>query len=208
MRWPDFELDPARPVFLLSPGHGIDTAGKRSPGKKTPDDGRPGIVEYEFNRDIARRVARAATVRGIQVIDLVPQEMNIPLRERVRRANDIHEHTPAVFFAIHANASGGGGWSRARGARVFVAPVSSQASRELARSFNARIQERVPEFRGYSRVREAGFFELKRTKMPAILTENGFMTSRYDCAVLESEAGREAIALAHVDTMLDYLGDQ
>ena len=35
---------------------------------------------------------------------------------------------------------------------------------------------------------------------------NGFMTSRYDCEVLASDAGREAIALAHVDVMLDWVG--
>lgn len=206
MRFPDFELDPSRPVFLLSPGHGVDTAGKRSPGKRAVDDGRPGIMEYEFNRDVVRRICRHAAVRGIQAVDLVPQDESLPLRERVRRANDIHEHTRAVFIAVHANAAGMGGWSRAHGARVFHSPLASPESRRLAWLYKTYIQERVPEFKGSTLVKKGGFFVLKKTKMPAILTENGFMTSRYDCEVLASDAGREAIALAHVDVMLDWVG--
>lgn len=205
MRWPDFELNPAQPVFLLSPGHGVDTLGKRSPGKRSVDDGRPGILEYEFNRDIVRRILGQARVRGIQVVDLVPQEHSLPLRERVRRANDINEHTRAVFIAIHSNATGNK-WSHVHGARVFHAPDCSHTSRELAWSYKTHIAERVPEFKGSTLVKEKGFYVLKRTKCPAILTENGFMTSRYDCEVLTSNAGRDAIAMAHVDVMLDHLG--
>ena len=43
-------------LWLLDPGHGIDTPGKRSP--LWPDGTQ--LMEFEFNRDIVRRCIRMA----------------------------------------------------------------------------------------------------------------------------------------------------
>ena len=64
---------------LIDNGHGIETPGKRSP------DGR--FREYKYNREIARAVVEHLQLRGYDAELLVPEEEDIPLKERVRRAN-------------------------------------------------------------------------------------------------------------------------
>ena len=198
-------IDRSKVLFLLDPGHGIDTPGKRSPGKKTVDDGRPGIMEWEFNRDIVKRIINIATLMGIQCVDLVVQKESIPLAERVRRANHINETHRCAFISVHSNAAGKGGWSEARGFRVFQPPNASLATRFLASAIRGAMQRNVDEWKTRQAIKEAGFYVIKKTTMPAVLTENGFMTNRDDCEILESDIGRNAIARAHVAAMQEYI---
>ncbi|MGM9785578.1 MAG: N-acetylmuramoyl-L-alanine amidase [Candidatus Cryptobacteroides sp.] len=67
--------------ILIDNGHGQNTPGKRSP------DGR--FLEYLFNRTIARQIVADLTDRGYDASILVPEETDIPLSERCRRANEI-----------------------------------------------------------------------------------------------------------------------
>lgn len=203
----DLILDSSKPVFLLDPGHGSDTAGKRSPGKKSVEDGRLGILEWEFNRDIVRRIQSFAAARCIQVIDIVPQEKSLPLRERVRIANDINQEYRCFFISIHANAAGRCGWATPRGFRAFVAPKASEDSKRLAQWLRGQIETNIPEWMTRTAVKQSGFFVLRHTDMPAVLTENGFMTSHSDCKILSSEIGRCRIARAHMDAMDYFLSE-
>ena len=57
----------------------ISNAGKRSP------DGK--FLEAIYNREIARRVVADLRDRGYDAALLVPEEEDIPLKERVRRVN-------------------------------------------------------------------------------------------------------------------------
>ena len=45
--------------------------------------------------------------------------------------------------------------------------------------------------------KEANFWVLRKTVMPAILSENFFMTNREECKLLLSEDGRDRIANIH-----------
>ena len=64
---------------LIDNGHGEDTRGKCSP------DGR--LREYAYCREIAQRVSRALTLRGVDTLLLVPERTDTPLKERVRKVN-------------------------------------------------------------------------------------------------------------------------
>ena len=65
--------------ILIDNGHGINTAGKRSP------DGlvREGVI----NRIIARAVVEHLVLRGYDAKLLVPEDRDVSLKERVARAN-------------------------------------------------------------------------------------------------------------------------
>lgn len=65
---------------ILDNGHGRDTAGKRSP------DGR--LREYAYTREMARRIAQDLKRQGIDVSLLVPEDTDVPLKERVERATE------------------------------------------------------------------------------------------------------------------------
>ena len=65
--------------ILIDNGHGLMTAGKRSP------DGQ--FREAFYTREIAKRIVADLTDRGFTAQLLVPEEDDIPLSERVRRVN-------------------------------------------------------------------------------------------------------------------------
>ena len=85
---------------ILDNGHGRDTAGKRSP------DGR--LREYAYAREMARKIAQDLKRQGIDVSLLVPEDTDVPLKERVERANRIYAETgkQAILVSIHVNAAG------------------------------------------------------------------------------------------------------
>ena len=65
--------------IFIDNGHGLMTAGKRSP------DGQ--FREAFYNREIAKRVVADFVDRGYDAELLVPEDDDIALEERVRRVN-------------------------------------------------------------------------------------------------------------------------
>ena len=53
--------------------------------------------------------------------------------------------------------------------------------------------------------KESGFYILKHTIMPAVLTENLFMDNKKEYEFLLSPEGKEAIVNLHVQGILDYI---
>ena len=51
----------SKPIIILDNGHGMETPGKRSPIWSD----RTQLLEYEFNRDVVRRIEAALNERGI-----------------------------------------------------------------------------------------------------------------------------------------------
>lgn len=93
-------------IILLDNGHGYNTEGKRSP---IWGDGTQ-LLEYEFNRDVVRRIKTKLDLFGIENVVLVPESYDVSLGERCRRANSIYDNRKdAILISIHANAGGGTG---------------------------------------------------------------------------------------------------
>lgn len=181
-------------TFLLGDGHGKDTAGKRSP--LIP----PGIYEWEFNQDIVRRIKDIAATMGIKIVDVAPEVEAVPLAEKVRRAKEFYlTDKDCCYVAIHSNAIGNnesGDWEdSAQGATAFIHPKASKASDKLAQllidniSLHGRFRNRG--------VREKNLYILGKTPMPAVLTENGFMTHSAEATKLAASYWRDKIAYAH-----------
>ena len=95
-------------TVILDNGHGKKTSGKRSP--VWPDGSQ--LFEWEFNRDIVSRICDMLDAVGIRYERLVPEDVDISLKERCRRANAINDRTDGQCFliSIHGNAGGGTGW--------------------------------------------------------------------------------------------------
>lgn len=178
------------PLIILDNGHGNNTPGKRSPVWK---DGTQ-LFEYEFNRDIVCRVANALKCAGINHLVLVPEINDISLPERIKRVN---KHKNSILISIHANAGGGTGFE------IFTSPGET-ASDPIATIFCEECEKEFPEFKmrfdwsDGDPDKEANFYMLVKSSMPAILTENLFMDTKKDCDFLMSEEGRERIAKYHV----------
>lgn len=193
----------SRYTWLLDPGHGgiIDdvyqTAGKRSP--QLPD-GRV-LYEGDFNRDIVNRIIKFGKSLGVECMDIVDSLEDIPLRERVKRANEFYRHNKnCIYVSVHSNAFGNGkDFNKAKGICTFHHYRSSKG-KHLAESLQATLAK-------YTNFRDRGvrsndtwanFYVLRKTHMPAVLSENGFMTNLEDAAALLEPSVRHQIAWAHI----------
>ena len=196
-----------RMKILIDNGHGCDTSGKRSP------KGKFGILyEYEFNRAIAKPLVERLKKLGIDAELVVPEDNDISLGERCRRVNRICDEVGAkncIFISIHANASSNcetfqkpSGWS------AFVYRKASNASKRLAQCLFDEAEKKgllgnraVPDCHYWS----AGFYVLKNTKCPAVLTENLFYDNEAEYEVLCSEQGREEIIDLHIKAIVRFI---
>jgi len=187
-------------TIILDNGHGSNTPGKRSP--VWPDGSQ--LFEYEFNRDIVRRIK--AALPDIDIRILVPEEWDVSLGERVRRANAITAKGTCntLLISIHANAGGGTGWEVwSSVGQTMSDNYASDMYYEASKLLNMFPMRR--DFSDGDPDKESQFFILKNTWCPAILTENLFMDNETDCRFIMSEIGRQTIAEAHINFIKSIL---
>ena len=192
--------------IFIDNGHGQFTSGKRSP------DGQ--FREYHYNRIVARRVTAKLQELGYDAELLVPEDDDIPLKERCRRVNAwclLHGKKNAICVSIHFNAYGNGSeWTSPSGWSIFTSKGDTAADR-LADCIAEAAKVNLPtmKMRGdYSDGDidyEEEFYLLKHTMPACVLSENGFMTNEKECRWLMSEEAIEAIARTHVEGIREYL---
>ncbi len=181
----------------LDPGHGVETAGKRSP------DGS--YRECEFTLDMARRMKAILERHGVEVFLTREDEHDVSLPERVKKANAI----PGLdlFVSLHSNAAGSGSaWMSARGYEVYTSAPGDTAGRNIAaRKILQRAKEAGISVRSMEPKHE-GWYVCRHTNAPALLIEHLFHDNLEDVALLKSEAWRQKAAEADCKGILDYLG--
>lgn len=197
-------------TVIIDNGHGFDTAGKRSP---LMNDGKR-LMEYEFNRDVASRLAELLQAVGVKPVLIVPEVNDIALSTRAERVKEYvrkHPDERCVFVSIHGNASGNGAWMKAQGWSAWTTTWQNESDRLVERLYDAfqpllrDRKVRVNETDG-DRDYEANFAVIRKAEIacPSVLTENFFMDNKSDCAFMMSEEGRDRIAHAHMVGLLNY----
>lgn len=190
--------------ILIDNGHGVDTAGKRSP------DGS--LREYKYAREIAEKVVSELKKRGFDAERIVTEENDISLSKRCRRVNSICDRVGTknvILVSIHCNAAGNGSqWMNARGWEAWTS-VGQTAADKMADCLYKAAEETDFKIRKDTTDgdpdKEGHLFILKHTKCPAVLTENLFQDNKEDVAFLLSEAGKETIVSLHVKGIINYL---
>lgn len=180
---------------MIDAGHGPNTLGKRA-----PDDS---MREFHFNKAVADLVI-AELNRYKNVVVRAAHDStgrrDVPLRERTNKAN---AWGADLYVSIHANALKDS-WSNAKGIETFVHPNSSASSRRMANLLQTELIKATGLVnRG---VKTANFHVLRVTKMPAVLSENGFMDNRDELKLLKSADYRKKVADAHVKAIVQFLG--
>ena len=196
-------------VVLLDNGHASSTAGKYSP--KFPDGTR--FYEYEFNREIVKRIASELDRIGIKYHILVPEIVkDIPLTTRAARANSYaadYGKDNCFLISVHADAFGDGEtWNNARGWSVYTTKGKTKSD-EYATIIYNEAKKWLPQYGMTLRKDmsdgdpdyESNFTILYKSVMPAILTENLFFTNKTDVAFLMSDEGKDIIAKIHVNAI-------
>ncbi|MGK7926902.1 MAG: N-acetylmuramoyl-L-alanine amidase [Spirulina sp.] len=176
-----------RVVVTLDPGH-----GGRDPGAI----GVGGLQEKNVILPISREVAQILEKHGVTVVLTRRDDRFVSLSGRAAMANRAGSD---IFVSIHAN-SAGRSRTQVNGAETFYYATG----RRLAQNIQNRIiRDTGMKNRG---VKQARFYVLRHTAMPAALVEVGFVTGRSDAAKLSSPRFRSQMAQAIANGILDYIG--
>lgn len=193
-------------LVLISQAHGKDTPGKRSP------DGQ--FREWKWSREITKLIVEKLYKHGIKSVIINPEDEDIKLSVQAARANehyrknkDLYEHI--ILISPHVNAGPTAAWHDASGFQVYVYNKAGKQSRKLARiiadyaydGYRLAGNRWIPSDKYF----EANYAILRQTVMPAVLTENMFMTNHNDIAFLNSEEGKSILSDLHVFSILKYI---
>lgn len=175
-----------RVVVVVDPGH-----GGRDPGAV----GIGGIQEADIVLDIARQVAAKLDQQGVTAVLTREDDRDVDLAPRVSLAERVNAD---LFVSIHANAI-----SMARSDVNGLETYYYLDGQRLAQTIHDQILSTIDmNDRG---VRQARFYVLTRTSMPAVLVEVGFVTGQQDAARLSNPAFREQLAGAIAQGILQYI---
>jgi N-acetylmuramoyl-L-alanine amidase len=193
-------------VILLDAGHGgiingvYQTEGKRSP---VWDDGSQ-LFEGEFNRWIVNRLAERLSMRSIPYVLICPEQTDITLRTRVKRANE-YSNQDCLYVSVHSNAGGGSGFE------VFTSEGTTDSDR-IANYFAEEFVKEFPDSPLRADLRDGDYdkdrniYVIRHTSMPALLTENFFMDNESECRdILLTPSGRKRIVDFHERAIDKYL---
>jgi N-acetylmuramoyl-L-alanine amidase len=162
-------------TVIIDAGHGgFDRGG--IPRQRVP--------ESMMNLDVALRLRTVLQAAGYRVVMTRDRDVFIPLGTRVAIANSYRD---AIFVCIHFNATPR---SAASGIETYF--YSSQ-SLPLASAIHYYVAGGAPSAnRG---VRRRGFFVLRRTSIPSVLVECGFLTNPNEAQYAQNSAYRQKLAL-------------
>ena len=174
-------------VLVVDAGHGGNdqgAAGRRS-------------LEKDINLKVARRVCKRIRkkCKGVEVIQTRPDDEFVTLDDRAGMANFFGAD---LFISIHSNSAR----SWAEGTETFIHPSArGSRSERMARLIE---QEYVKHGRKSRGVKTANFAVLRGTRMPAVLTELGFISNRREERFMKSRKGQKRLARSISDAFVRY----
>lgn len=176
------------------------------PGHGGPDPGAVGngVTEEYVNLNVSIELARLLRNAGFDVRvyrtssdENVLADKNADLRNRAQMANNWGAD---YFISIHTNSSTN---PASQGAEAYVYRLGGTSER-LGKAILASIAEELgSRNRG---VMAANFAVLRRTNMPAVLVELGYLTNATEALNLNSPAWQRAVAGAIANGIISYLG--
>jgi N-acetylmuramoyl-L-alanine amidase len=169
-------------LVVVDPGHGGSDSGATGQGLK----------EATLTLTVSKRL-RAALLRDFDVrVEMTrTTDRAVELDSRAKFANDLGAD---YFVAVHINSGGGTGYEDF--VHRSAAPNSTTSKRRAA------VHDAVTSFMKTHGMTDRGkksanFAVLRKTNMPAILTENLFIDTPNDARLLKDDAFLTGVAEAH-----------
>ena len=161
-------------TVVIDAGHGGHDRGG-IPGQR--------IAEKVMTLDVAQRLKKVLAADGYRVVMTRDSDVFVPLGTRVAIANSYRN---AVFVCIHFNATGRSG---ASGIETYF---YSRDSLPLASAIHYYVAGGAPsDNRG---VRRRAYYVLRKTRIPAVLVECGFLTNPTEAAYAQTTSYRQKLA--------------
>ncbi|WP_416148682.1 N-acetylmuramoyl-L-alanine amidase [Salipaludibacillus sp. HK11] len=169
--------------IFIDPGHGGDDPGAIGNG----------LREKDLVLDISRRIRRQLNrFNDVEVRMSREDDRFISLSNRATLANSWGAD---YFISVHVNAAGGTGFE----SYIWNGNVKSQTRSNQSIMHSEIIAQIGVRDRGR---KSANFAVLRRTNMPAILTENLFIDNAAEAAKLKDSDFLEAIAKGHTNGLV------
>ena len=160
--------------MVIDAGHGgFDRGG--IPGQRVP--------EKVMALDVAQRLEKRLRQAGYRVVMTRDSDVFIPLGERVRIANSYRD---AVFVCIHFNSATRAG---ANGIETYY--FSNKSAALAAHIHRQVVSGTTSDNRG---IRRRGYYVLRRTTIPSILVECGFLTNPTEAQLALESGYRQRLA--------------
>lgn len=179
-------------IVALDAGHGLNTAGKQ-----TPD----GIKEWTLNDKVRDKVV--VLLKDYDVEFVYPDNDEGKTDEGLTNRRNMYVNKKVdAAISIHHNAYKGT-WGKATGVEVFTDRNYTKEDMELAEA----IYSRLPKYTGLKGrgIKQTNWTVIYQDKIPAVLTEGGFMDSTIDHPVITSAAGQTGYAKAIAEGLIDFL---
>ena len=177
---------PANIVIAIDPGHGGGDPGAIGIG---------GLQEKDVVSAIAYDVAQILEESGVQVVLTRADDREIDLEPRVQIAQRANSN---LFVSIHAN-SISLDRPEVNGLETYYYSSGNQLAQVI---HDAILQELSMTDRG---VRQARFYVLRNTSMPAVLVETGFVTGTEDAQNFNDPVWRNQMAEAIAAGIVQYV---
>jgi N-acetylmuramoyl-L-alanine amidase len=161
-------------TVVIDAGHGgFDRGG--IPGQRIP--------EKEMTLDVAQRLKALLTASGYNVVMTRDSDVFVPLPTRVAIANSYRN---AIFVCVHFNSA------KRIGAEGIETYFYGRDSLPLASAVHYFVAGGAPSpNRG---VRRRGYYVLRKTKIPAVLVECGFLTNPTEGEYAQTASYRQKLA--------------
>jgi len=174
------------PSVVIDPGH----------GGKDPGGCGCGLQEKNLVLDIGKRMMPLLQKSGVTAYLTRDQDVFVPISTRYNLANSLNAD---CFISIHTNAEGSG---TAHGFEILW--YSERTKVTFGYIMKGHLLEVHNDWRRWVYGDYASV--VKKTKMPALLTESLFITNPKEAAMLATPEFRQKLAEAHAEAVCEYLG--
>lgn len=180
-------------LVSVSPVQGFQVVIDAGHGGHDPGAASGNVYEKHLALDVARRLERYLRKRGVRTKMSRPDNNFISLDGRVAIANRLSD---AVFVSIHFNSAEN---RDAQGIETFFFTPQSELLAHL-------VHENMIHKTGLTNrgVKLRGFRVIKRTRVPSILVEGGFLSNRSERKVCTSRRHRQRLAEAIGFALIRY----
>jgi N-acetylmuramoyl-L-alanine amidase len=181
-------------LVMIDPGH-----GGRDPGAI----GLGGLKETDVIFPIAKRVSRILESQGIRTKLTRDSDYYVGLDERVTLAN---RNNATVFVSIHANSIDGR--PDVNGLETyFYGPAGGRMAESVHRNVLSSVTQKGF-YIGNRGTRSARFLVLRKSQIPAILVETGYLTNAAEVARLRRDDYQAVQAEGIAKGIIEYLRQQ